>query len=507
MSVPRKYLAIGDFHEYYSGNRVAPVLTIFIGGNHEASSYLQELSYGGWVAPNIYYLGAANVVRIGGLRIAGLSGIWKGYNYNKPHFERLPYSADEIKSLYHVREIDTRKLLLIKTQVDVGISHDWPRGIEWKGNHRALFRAKDQFESDAKAGMLGSTAASYVMRRLRPRHWFSAHLHCRYAATETFEEQKAVTPPSNQVQSEPTTNIAVSARNENEIELDLDEEEFESMDPSSAKDKENKDSVPAEEPVLPHTDHSSQQIHMTAAASADTSLASIRAQLPASFNRPSSENEKKVPRPPPAGITNTTTEFLALDKCLPSRKFLELLEINTEGSSGLTRDPPRLQYDVEWLAILRTFALHDPHQPFPADEGEDVYEPMIEAEANWVQANLAQSNRMDIPENFQPTAPFFDGGDIHSVGNEQPREYSDPQTKAFCELLNIPNWFDDSEEVRENRRKAKSLQIEAELHAESTSGGRFGGGRGRGRGFDRGGRRGGGRGGRGGGRGKAGRYH
>jgi len=32
-------------------------LTIFIGGNHEASNYLQELPYGGWVAPNIYYLG------------------------------------------------------------------------------------------------------------------------------------------------------------------------------------------------------------------------------------------------------------------------------------------------------------------------------------------------------------------------------------------------------------------------------------------------------------------
>jgi len=42
---------------YYSGEKTAPVLTIFIGGNHEASNYLQELPYGGWVAPNIYYLG------------------------------------------------------------------------------------------------------------------------------------------------------------------------------------------------------------------------------------------------------------------------------------------------------------------------------------------------------------------------------------------------------------------------------------------------------------------
>lgn len=42
---------------YYSGEKKAPVLTLFIGGNHEASNYLAELPYGGWVAPNIYYMG------------------------------------------------------------------------------------------------------------------------------------------------------------------------------------------------------------------------------------------------------------------------------------------------------------------------------------------------------------------------------------------------------------------------------------------------------------------
>lgn len=65
MSVPQKYREIGDFHEYYSGRRKAPYLTLFIGGNHEASNYLFELYYGGWAAPNIYYLGAANVLRFG----------------------------------------------------------------------------------------------------------------------------------------------------------------------------------------------------------------------------------------------------------------------------------------------------------------------------------------------------------------------------------------------------------------------------------------------------------
>lgn len=34
----------------------------------------QELYYGGWVAPNIYYTGHSGVINFAGLRIAGLSG-------------------------------------------------------------------------------------------------------------------------------------------------------------------------------------------------------------------------------------------------------------------------------------------------------------------------------------------------------------------------------------------------------------------------------------------------
>ncbi len=39
--------------------------------------------YGGWVAPNIYFLGMSGVVNFGGLRIGGLSGIWKKFDYKQ----------------------------------------------------------------------------------------------------------------------------------------------------------------------------------------------------------------------------------------------------------------------------------------------------------------------------------------------------------------------------------------------------------------------------------------
>lgn len=47
MACPVKYRALGHFHQYYSGEKKAPKLTIVIGGNHEASGYMWELCVAG----------------------------------------------------------------------------------------------------------------------------------------------------------------------------------------------------------------------------------------------------------------------------------------------------------------------------------------------------------------------------------------------------------------------------------------------------------------------------
>src|SRR5947207_3205322 len=190
MSVPQRYRKIGDFHQYYSGKRQAPVLTLVIGGNHEASNYFFELYHGGWLAPNIYYMGAANVIRYGPFRIAGLSGIYKSCDYHKARRERLPYDRNDIRSIYHVREYDIHKLLQVRTQVDIGISHDWPRGVDWFGDYEKLFAWKPHFLESAKVDKLGSLPAEQVMNHLRPAYWLSGHMHVKYAAIVEHKDHK-----------------------------------------------------------------------------------------------------------------------------------------------------------------------------------------------------------------------------------------------------------------------------------------------------------------------------
>jgi lariat debranching enzyme len=473
--MPQKYYAMHDFHEYYSGIRTAPYLTIFIGGNHEASNYMWELYYGGWAAPNIYYMGAANVVQLGSLRIAGLSGIWKGFDFKKPHHERLPYNNDDVRSIYHVRELDTRKLLQLRSQVDIGLSHDWPRGIEWKGNYRQLFRFKPHFEQDANYGTLGSVAAATVLERLRPRHWFSAHLHARFTAV--WEHGDSHTAPT----TEPKNDVPSAATlNEDEIDLDMNDAAPTQAPKNDAEiDLDMDDDIEPENQVVKGADEVKSNGE-TPGVPQD-----VRALLPESFARPAVETKSTLPFPPE--ITNKTTEFLALDKCLPNRHFLQLLEVVPHKAVAFER-PLQLQYDPEWLAITRVFAndlvVGDRGAQVPSDKGDGVYRPLIEKELAWVTDNLIKPGKMTIPENFTPTAPFYDPATGINVSGT-PQEYSNPHTQAFCDLLQIPNVFHTSDEERA-RLMQQGPRPDSERADRGGRGGNRGGHRGRGRGRGRG---------------------
>jgi lariat debranching enzyme len=183
MACSAKHKRMGDFKKYWDGTRTAPYLTIFIGGNHEASNYLFELYYGGWVANNIYYLGKCSVIEVAGFRIAGSSGIYNERNYRKGYYETIPLNEYEKKSIYNVREYEALKLSLIHNKIDIMMSHDWPSTAIKHGDYKSLIIYKPHFEKDIKKSQLGNSMTGYLIKKLKPAIWFSGHMHAHYKAT------------------------------------------------------------------------------------------------------------------------------------------------------------------------------------------------------------------------------------------------------------------------------------------------------------------------------------
>lgn len=307
LNCPPNYRKLNSFYKYYSGDLIAPFPTIFIGGNHEASNYLWELYYGGWAAPNIYFLGYAGIIKFGNIRIGGLSGIYNARHYSMGHFERRPYNESDIRSVYHVREYDVHKLMQIEEPIDIFISHDWPLGITDFGNWQKLIKRKTYFEKEIRERTLGSRPAALLLDKLKPPYWFSAHLHCKFPA------------------------------------------------------------------IIQHGD-----------------------------NGPS-------------------TKFLALDKCLPKRQFLQIIEIGSDAG------PFELQYDEEWLAITQKFHCIIPLTRRPAQLRAQL--PDIQEIRQSVKNKLASKGA--LPFDFARTTTT--SGHCRN-----------PQTELLLEFLELPYLLDGS---------------------------------------------------------------
>ncbi|BAS86165.1 lariat debranching enzyme [Oryza sativa Japonica Group] len=331
LNVKPRFREMKSFWKYYSGQAVAPYPTIFIGGNHEASNYLWELYYGGWAAPNIYFLGFAGVVKFGNIRIGGLSGIYKQQHYHLGHYERPPYNENTIRSVYHVRHYDVLKLMHVKEPLDIFMSHDWPLGITEYGNWQKLIREKRFFEEEVNKRTLGSEPAARLLNKLKPPYWFSAHLHCKFPA------------------------------------------------------------------VIQH------------------------------------------------GEGGPTTKFLALDKCLPRRGFLQVIDI----PSG--PGPHEIQYDEEWLAITRKFnnVFSLTRMPFTMlDEQVDTQDDL-----QWVRNKL--NARGAKPIDFVQTAASYDPS-CQASNPSITVHCRNPQTESFLQLLNLPYLLDSSNSYGVSRNESSS---------------------------------------------------
>lgn len=340
MAVPPKYQKLGTFYQYYFGEKTASKLTLLIGGNHEASNYLQTLPYGGWVAPNMYYLGYCSVVRFRGLRIGGISGIFKMHDAKYSHYECLPYDNSSLRSIYHMREVDVYKLIQLSNKneskeqstkvLDIFMSHDWPINIHTCGNVNYLLKMKPFFREEVNTGRLGNPLLQPLVHHLKPLHWFAAHLHVGFHAT---------------------------------IFHDINNESKQKSETSNSENK---------------------------------------------------------------------TQFQALDKVLPRRHFLHIVDVDDQNIQN-----SELEYDLEWLAILKKT------NHLLTVNKEIVKEIDIFNGANRVSItdedlkSVEQSfnGNLEIPKNFVRCEPVTD----LNVDNDPQRtnNYVNSQTTQFCEMLGI----------------------------------------------------------------------
>lgn len=422
LAVPQKYKALGDFHAYYSGEKVAPILTVMIGGNHESSNYLQELYYGGWVAPNIYYLGAAGVVNlckhssnstsISMLRIAGLSGIYKSHDYKLGRFEAPPYSPSDLRSVYHTREMEVERLRALafptvsageqvqstdsglnrKLQaIDIMLSHDWPRGIEQHGNLPQLLQRKPFFKEEIQSNSLGSPANESLLHSLKPRHWFAAHLHVKFEAVVRHDGHK----DSNNATMKKKSS-AMPESTESTVFVGLESNEGICSD------------------------------------SAETNIESLTDQM---------------------------TRFLSLDKCLPKRRHLQILHVEPSSSrvgSGVAISSEEesnkawLEYDPTWLAIHRRTEgwsqsnrnkVNIPHDyfeqnPIARDEVQDVLTKLQTAASK-----QDTCNPLAIPLNFFCTVRAHDPRSMKLTYSPPLPMVGNPQTDQFLEMMGMNHKF------------------------------------------------------------------
>jgi len=174
---------LGDFNEYFSGKRKATHLTLVIGGQEEASNYLKTLPYGGWIAPNIYYMGYSNVIRYNGLRIGGLSGmndklfdhLYKTDIVKAGYFERLPFDQRDRRSVCYTRYLDVYRMLQVKNGVDIMFTFDWP--LDVLGDKQSTIQCQRKlpfaFQNGDLFNDLGNEMYKNVLDQVMPKHWFA----------------------------------------------------------------------------------------------------------------------------------------------------------------------------------------------------------------------------------------------------------------------------------------------------------------------------------------------
>lgn len=378
INVPDKYKSLGDFHLYYSGARKAPVPTIFIGGNHEDSKFLDQFPYGGYVAPNIYFMGRSNVVWFKGLRIGGISGIYNEADFMQPHPIEYDFEKNwSVRKSYHLRKQDYLNLRLLQPDQNLMmVSHDWPEGIYEFGDKRQLINKKRHFKNDIKNHQLGNPYGMHLLNHLKPMRWFSAHLHVKFDAKIDWRKRRLSDERlanSKRVKLDEVEGEKIT--NNDEIELDLSD------------------------------DDSSADVPLSAASAAE-----ITGKLP---SEPVGPNHK--------------TFFLSLDKCIREKDCFLTMNIPVD-ESHYSYKKNGIHLDKEFVSILKTV-------PKYREELSVLSKEELESPPNTLFSRIQDDISLTEKtlEDTQMKVPFFSPSMQNSEGKEVNK-----QTQRIRELYGLP---------------------------------------------------------------------
>ena len=103
------------------------------------------------------------------------------------------------RSVYHVREFELFKLSQISGEIDIVMSHDWPESVEQYGDQKKLLEIKPEFIKSIEQKTLGSPQYFRLLKDLKPKYWFSGHMHVYFTAIVNHLDSKFVEEKNLQI--------------------------------------------------------------------------------------------------------------------------------------------------------------------------------------------------------------------------------------------------------------------------------------------------------------------
>jgi len=176
MDAPTKYKKLGDFANFYTGRADFPYPLYFIGGNHESYGFLDRFPQGREIAPNFNYLGRVNSIELSGLKIVGVSGIYKPDLFSLPNRASVSEFSNH-SNKEHIGFLESEiEQAMNYGHADVLILHDWASEII---SPEALKIFQHKY-SNARYESIGNEYARLLVEALQPKLVLCGHLHFKY---------------------------------------------------------------------------------------------------------------------------------------------------------------------------------------------------------------------------------------------------------------------------------------------------------------------------------------